>query len=82
MSWGDSFHQKPVPIHCTGVLSKDGKKLVFNGTWRVGKGPAWGWRTEFALTGKNNLLMEAFVVHPKGMEMKVVEAKMTRTKPQ
>ena len=78
-SWGDSFHMASQPLLCRGQLSKDGKTLVFRGKYAMGGGPAWGWRTEFTLQGKDAILMQAFNIHPSGQEMKAVEAKMRRT---
>lgn len=78
-TWGDSWHMQPEPMICTGVLSEDGQKLVFLGSYGAGPGvPDWGWRTEFTLQGEDAFLMEAYNITPEGLEEKAVRAELKR----
>ncbi len=77
-TWGDSFHMVPTPMQCKGVLKNGGKKLVITGSYSVGKGPAWNWRTEFTQQGPNSLLMEAYNIMPNGVEGLAVKAELKR----
>ena len=67
-TWGDSFHMAPRPMQCTGELKESGNQLFFKGSYSMGKGPAWSWRTEFTLKGPNRLLMVAYNIMPNGIE--------------
>ena len=75
-TWGDSFHMTPVPMQCTGELMDSEKKLIVKGTYSMGKGPAWGWRTEFTLQSPKTLLMEAYNIMPNGVEGLAVRAEL------
>ena len=77
-TWGDSFHMFPEPMQCKGELKDGGKKLVIKGSYSVGKGPAWGWRTELTLQGPKSLLMEAYNIMPNGVEGLAVKAELER----
>lgn len=77
-TWGDSFHMVPEPMQCKGRLSDDVKKLIIKGSYSVGKGPAWGWRTEFTLHGAKAFLMEAYNIMPNGVEDLAVKAMLER----
>ena len=77
-TWGDSFHMVPEPMLCKGELKDGGKKLVIKGSYDMGKGPAWGWRTEFTLCGPNAFLMEAYNIMPNGVEGLAVKAELKR----
>jgi hypothetical protein len=76
--WGDSFHMVPEPMQCKGELMDGGRKLIFNGSYSMGEGPAWGWRTEFTRQGPNSLLMEAYNIMPDGFEALAVKAELER----
>lgn len=77
-TWGDSFHMVPEPMQCKGELKDGGKKLIIKGSYAMGKGPAWGWRTEFTLCGPNAFLMEAYNIMPNGVEGLAVKAELKR----
>lgn len=77
-TWGDSFHMVPEPMQCPGRLADNGKKMTFDGSYAVGDGPAWGWRTEFTLRSPDDLLMEAYNITPDGVEALAVRAEMKR----
>jgi hypothetical protein len=77
-TWGDSFHMVPEPMQCKGELKDGGKKLIIKGSYAMGRGPTWGWRTEFTLWGPNALLMEAYNITPDGVEGLAVKAEMKR----
>lgn len=79
-TWGDSFHSVPEPLHNSGMLQEGGKKLVVNGSYSAGDGPAWGWRTEFTRQGPDSFLMEAYNITPEGLEALAVKAELKRTK--
>ncbi len=48
------------------------------GSYSMGKGPAWGWRTEFTQQDPNSLLMEAYNIMPNGVEALAVKAELKR----
>lgn len=77
-TWGDSFHMVPEPMQCKGELKDDGKKLIVKGSYSMGEGPAWGWRTEFTQQGPKSLLMEAYNIMPNGVEGLAVKAELKR----
>jgi len=77
-TWGDSFHMVPEPMQCNGQLKDGGKKLIIKGSYAAGKGPVWGWRTEFTLRGPNAFLMEAYNIMPNGVEALAVKAELKR----
>lgn len=77
-TWGDSFHMVPEPMQCKGELKDGGKKLIVKGSYSMGKGPAWGWRTEFTQQGPKSLLMEAYNIMPNGVEGLAVKAELKR----
>jgi hypothetical protein len=77
-TWGDSFHMIPEPMQCTGELNEDGKKLIVKGSYSMGEGPDWGWRTEFTRHDQKSLLMEAYNIMSDGVEDLAVKAELIR----
>jgi hypothetical protein len=77
-TWGDSFHMAAEPMLCKGELKDGGKKLIVTGSYSVGEGPDWGWRTEFTRQGPESLLMEAYNIMPDGVEALAVKAELKR----
>ena len=77
-TWGDSFHSTPNPMVCTGEIDASGSKLTLMGSYSTGEGPDWRFRTEFTLTGPNELLMEAYNIAPDDLEALAIRAEMKR----
>lgn len=77
-TWGDSWHMRPNPMQCHGMISDNGNELDILGGYDVGEGPDWGWRTILTLVGENTLIMKAYNITPDGDEALAVNAVLTR----
>lgn len=79
VTWGDSWHQQPKPMNCTGTYKSETNSFDFTGSYDTGPDtPQWGWRTEFIKKNDKTLIMRAYNITPEGEEALAVEAIMEK----
>lgn len=74
--WIDSWHNGHSAMLCRGTR-RDGGVLDVRGTYGVGTGPDWGWRTEIH-PHADSLLWVMYNVTPAGEEALAVEEMLAR----
>ena len=71
-SWIDDFHMNYAIMFSQGERTPEG--FIVRGQYDVGEDqPPWGWRTEYALAGDDQLSITSFNVTPAGTQAKAIE---------
>lgn len=79
LAWLDSFHTGTAIMHSTGVASDGAHGALASVLGSYSAGPErWGWRTVLRPLHRDELLIEAYNVSPRGHEDRAIATRLKR----